>query len=376
MKILIDNYIFTNQKYGGISRYYTEIFLKLKSDKNTVINLPLFQCQNLYLNESSLLSKKQYLTYYAINLLSKFGISTRKYIKKKNDKLALNALLKNDFDLFIPTYYDISFINYLENKPFVLTVYDMIHEIFPQYFENDSINVKNKLILMEKATKIIAVSQNTKNDILKIYPHINESKIEVIYHGSSIKINNKLKVSLPLNYILFVGVRDNYKNFQFLLHSISDILLNDKTLKLVCAGGGKFSDYEKKLIYNLNLTDNVIQNNFNDNELGHYYKNAKCFIFPSEYEGFGIPILESMACGCPIVLTNNSSFPEVAGNAGIYFELNNSVDLKNKIESLLQNDGLRNEYSLKGFEQVKKFDWEIASEKCFKLYQSAIKQSF
>ena len=374
MKILLDPQIFNEQVYGGISRYYTEIFLHLKKEKKAVINLPLFQCQNVYINESSLLSKKQCVTFYIINLMLKLGISTRKFVKKNNNKLALNALLNNDFDLYLPTYYDIYFLSFIEKKPFVLTVYDMIHEIFPQYFDNDSMIVKNKLILMEKSSKIIAVSQNTKNDILKIYPHINESKIEVIYHGSSIKINNKLKVSLPINYILFVGARDNYKNFQFLLNSISDILLNDKTLKLVCAGGGKFTSYEKKLIDKLNLTNNVIQNNFNENELGHYYKNAKCFIFPSEYEGFGIPILESMACGCPIVLTNSSSFPEVAGNAGIFFELNNSVDLKNKIENLLQNDEIRKEYSSKGFEQVKKFDWRIASEKCFKLYQSVIKQ--
>jgi len=374
MKILLDPQIFNEQVYGGISRYYTEIFLHLKKEKKAVINLPLFQCQNVYINESSLLSKKQCVTFYIINLMLKLGISTRKFVKNNNNKLALNALLNNDFDLYLPTYYDIYFLSFIEKKPFVLTVYDMIHEIFPQYFDNDSMIVKNKLILMEKSSKIIAVSQNTKNDILKIYPHINESKIEVIYHGSSIKINNKLKVSLPINYILFVGARDNYKNFQFLLNSISDILLNDKTLKLVCAGGGKFTSYEKKLIDKLNLTNNVIQNNFNENELGHYYKNAKCFIFPSEYEGFGIPILESMACGCPIVLTNSSSFPEVAGNAGIFFELNNSVDLKNKIENLLQNDEIRKEYSSKGFEQVKKFDWRIASEKCFKLYQSVIKQ--
>jgi glycosyltransferase involved in cell wall biosynthesis len=306
-------------------------------------------------------------------LISKLGISTRKFVKKKNNKLALNALLNNDFDLYLPTYYDISFLSFIEKKPFVLTVYDMIHEIFPQYFEDDSKTVINKLCLMEKATKIIAVSQNTKNDILRLYPHINESKIEVIHHGSSIKINHNIEVSLPLNYILFVGVRENYKNFEFLLKSISDILLKDKTLKLVCAGGGKFTSYENNFINKLNLKNSIIQNNFKENELGHYYKNAKCFIFPSEYEGFGIPILESMACGCPIVLTNNSSFPEVAGNAGIYFELNNSVDLKNKIENLLQNEELRKEFSLKGFEQVKKFDWKIASMKCFKLYKSAIK---
>ena len=372
MKILLDTYIFNNQKYGGISRYYTEIFSQLKREKKAVINLPLFQCQNIYINESSLLSKKQMVIYNAINLLAKLGFSTRKFVKKKNDKLALNALLKHDFDLYISTYYDTFFLDNIGNKPFVLTVYDMIHEIFPQYFDNDITTVSNKLILMEKASKIIAVSQNTKKDILRIYPHIDGSKIEVIYHGSSIKIDEKLKVSLPSNYILFVGVRDKYKNFEFMLNSISNLLLKDKTLKLVCAGGGKFNSFENNLIKSLGLYQSVIQNNFKENELGHYYKNAKCFIFPSQYEGFGIPVLESMACGCPIVLTNNSSFSEVAGNAGVFYELNNSVDLNNKIDNLLDNEELRKEYALKGLEQVKNFNWKIASEKCYNLYKSAL----
>ena len=248
----------------------------------------------------------------------------------------------------------------------------VIHELFPKYFESNDPIAKNKLLLMEKATKIIAVSQNTKKDIIRIYPQIDAEKIEVIYHGNSIKIDTTVSVQLPSNYILFVGVRENYKNFNFFINAINELLKNDSTLHVVCAGGGKFNQKEIQFIKSLGFENQIVHKNFKENELGQFYKKAKCFVFPSMYEGFGIPVLEAMACGCPIVLGHHSSFPEVAGNAGVYFDLNNSEDLKNKINQLLNDENLRNDYIEKGFAQVQKFNWESAAEQCFELYKKAI----
>jgi glycosyltransferase involved in cell wall biosynthesis len=372
MKIVLDPQIFNIQKYGGISRYYTEIFSILAQKSENDVVLPLFYTNNVYLKESKLLQKNNNLFFSILFFLPKIGISTKSITRKKSKQLANNTISNADYDLFVPTYYDSYFIDFLGSKPFVLTVYDMIHELFPQYFADDSFGVvKNKILLMEKATTIIAVSQNTKRDILKIYPHIDASKIEVVYHGSSIKIDESVKVNLPDNYILFVGSRDNYKNFIFLLKSIATLLKKNSSLSLICAGGGEFKKRELDLITELELENQIIQISFQENELGHYYKNAKCFVFPSMYEGFGIPVLESMACGCPIVLANHSSFPEVAGDAGVYFDLNSSEDLKIKIEDLITDENLRKEYSEKGLEQVKKFNWKNAAEECLKVYEMA-----
>ena len=151
-----------------------------------------------------------------------------------------------------------------------------------------------------------------------------------------------------------------------------ELLKEDSSLFLVCAGGGKLKEEEKKLILNLGLKNQIIHRDFDENELGVFYKKAMCFVFPSIYEGFGIPVLESMACGCPIVLGNHSSFLEVAGEAGVFFDLNNSQDLKNKIESLVTNESLRKEFSLKGLKQVKKFNWEKAAQECLRVYHKAV----
>jgi glycosyltransferase involved in cell wall biosynthesis len=231
---------------------------------------------------------------------------------------------------------------------------------------------ENKKVLIEKATRIIAVSNNTKKDILQIYPHIDASKIDVVYHGVSIVNNATTVVGLPSKYILYVGSRPTYKNFHFLVQAVKSLLDADPTLFLVCAGGGKFTTDEKEFTANMGLSKKIIQKNFEEEALGFFYKNAKCFVFPSIYEGFGIPVLEAMASGCPIVLAKHSSFPEVAGEAGIYFDLTDSEDLKNKIELVLNDENLAQEYRKKGFEQVKKFDWDNAAKQCYEVYKKAL----
>ena len=373
MKILLDPQIFNMQTYGGISRYYTEIFSRLNKRKNISIILPIHNTNNVYVANSGLLLTEKKLITSLIKTLNSVGISTRSLNKRISEKQVKNPIEDANFDLFIPTYYDPYFLDIIGKKPYVLTVYDMIHELFPQYFIDDPMDIsENKKSLIEKATKIIAVSKNTKKDIIKIYPHIDESIIEVIYHGNSIQVNENTVVDLPDNYILFVGSRDNYKNFYFLVEAIKDLLISDPTLILICAGGGKFKDEEIKFISDLGLRNKIEQRYFEENELGIFYKNAKCFVFPSKYEGFGIPVLESMACGCPVVLSECSSFPEVAGDAGIYFDLESKEDLKYKIETVLNNENFRNSHIVMGLEQVKKFSWETAAMKCLELYKKTI----
>jgi glycosyltransferase involved in cell wall biosynthesis len=373
MKIILDPQIFIHQKFGGISRYYTEIYKALK-DKKVNILCPIIYSENLHLKEYSYFKNNWQ---EILKLSSKFSCTLDQKIKLIFKKIAyfntLRVIKKQQFDLFIPTYFDTYFLKKIGSKPFVLTVYDMINELFPQFYLADKTTVPNKKLLMEKATKIIAISDSTKRDIIKLYPNIDSSKIEIVYLGYTIKKDIKVNLNLPEDYILFVGNRQTYKNFIFLLKSISSTLRNNPNLFLVCAGGNALDESEIKFINELGVGNKIIQRNFKDNELATYYSNAKCFVFPSEYEGFGIPVLESMACGCPVVLSNHSSFPEVAGEAGVYFELKNEIDLKNKIENLLVDHSYRNQYSLKGLEQVKKFSWDICAENIYKIYQSVIK---
>lgn len=372
MKIVLDPQTYNEQKFGGISRYHTEVFLELQQMHEVTIECPIVYSDNWHLKEAGLFQNFRNKIFNP-NLWPKFiNKKISKFYKKANIKASVQKLKKQDFDLFIPTYYSPYFLEALGNKPYVLTVYDMIHEVLPQYFTRDKHTVPNKKLLMEKADKIIAISESTKNDIVKIYPHIDADKIEVVYLSYSIKHDDSVQLNLPKKYILFVGNRSDYKNFAFFLKSIAPTLFSDADLHLVCAGGNPFTAIEQKMIADLGVANKLIQHNFDDHELASYYSEAKCFVFPSEYEGFGIPVLEAMACGCPVVLANHSSFPEVAGEAGVYFELNNEIDLRSKINSLLNDETLRQDYIAKGRKQAAKFSWKKTAQESLKIFKTVV----
>ncbi len=371
MRIIVDPQIFNMQTYGGISRYYTEIFARIKKHDDVEVVLPIYETTNVYLKASNLILKKNKIIFKILNILPKFGISTRSLIKKKTEKIFSETVKNNNFDVFVPTYYDPYFLNFIGNKPFVLTVYDMIHELFPEYFVDDKQTAINKKTLIKKATKIIAISQSTKQDILKFYPETDASKIEVVYLSHSITSDVNKKIVVPDDYILFVGNRSIYKNFNFFINAIAPVLNDNPSLFVVAAGGSKFTNEEIKLLKDLKIVDQVLQTSFKEDELAAYYYNAKCFVFPSEYEGFGIPVLEAMASQCPVVLANHSSFPEVAGDAGVYFRLNDALDLRSKIQQLLDDKKFRQLYIEKGIRQAANFSWNNTAQSCKKVFKSA-----
>jgi len=376
-KILLDTQIFTRQKFGGISRYFIELYSVFSRNEQLNIDFPILYTSNLYFKEthfyeSGFQKKYSFLIKYS-KILRPF---LPRKLERKGTKKVIELLKRQEFDVFIPTYYDPYFLPHIKTKPFVLTVHDMIHELYPQYFSNEPETIQNKKVLIENATKIIAISENTRKDLIRIYPQIDPGKIEVIYLAHTVKNGPLKELDVPERYILFVGQRSAYKNFHFFLKAVSSLIHEYTDLFVFCAGGNSFTEEELALIKELNISDRVLQKNFEDSELSSYYSKALCFVFPSEYEGFGIPVLEAMAAACPVVLTKASSFPEVAGDAGIYFELNNCEDLTNKIDELLNDATLRQVYKTKGITQASKFSWEKTAEETFKVYQQAIKSSY
>lgn len=366
MKILYDHQIFTSQKYGGISRYFYELIREFSNDQDVNYEIPLLVSNNHYISD------KKFVNYVDLLPKKQFRGKTRifNYLNKPNTILKLK---QQKFDIFHPTYYDPYFLTYLGNKPFVLTVYDMIHEKFSDMFPQTDKTTEQKRLLVEKATKIIAISQSTKKDLIELLG-TDESKIEVVYHGNSMfpKSNISIEYEIPRKYLLFVGGRGTYKNFERFIKSIAGLLNQDKELFVVCAGGGKFSNYEIEQFKELGISKQILQFNLDDDSLAYFYKNALAFIFPSLYEGFGIPILESFACGCPLLCSDVSSLPEVAGEAAYYFNPYSEESTRGAVLRVLNDTNLRKDLITKGQERLKKFSWKQTAEQTKKVYESIL----
>ena len=373
IKVLLDPQIFMSQKVGGVSRQFVEVWQHLHDYSEIQISCPLLFSENYHL-ETSGVSLKGPLTilhhrqFRGISRIKGKLFNLSEYYCKK-------ILSSKKTDIFLPTFYNPYFINSLNGTPFVLSVFDMIYELFPQYFPPGLIMVQNKKKLLYKSTRIIVHSIQTKKDLLKFYPDLDTSKIDLVHLASSVGLQNEM-VNSTSNfshpYLLYVGRRDTYKNFPFFLQAVKDLLIGKK-LHLICTGGDPFSESEILLIKALNLEDVVFQKDISAQELPLVYKHARAFIFPSEYEGFGLPVLEAMACGCPVVLADNGVFREIGGEAALYFDLNNEQMLKHRIEQVLEDESLRKSLIKKGFEREKQFSWELTAKGYYNSILKALK---
>jgi len=268
-----------------------------------------------------------------------------------------------------------SFRNYFLNKlkkPFIITVHDLINIKFKDTFNiDDEIGFQMRR-LINKANRIIAISENTKKDLIEIF-NINPDKIDVIYHGynkkNSLKSENIIKKFGQ--YILFVGARSQYKNFKILAEAISKLLKTEKNLKLVCVGR-PFNNEENLLLSKLGIANQTKALYVNEDTLNDLYSNALLFVYPSLYEGFGMPILEAFANNCPVCLSNTSCFPEIAGNAGAYFDPHDQESVLFAVKNVIYNNSYAEKLVLAGQERLKSFSWEKAAKETISSYYKAI----
>lgn len=377
--VQFDFQIFSYQRFGGISRYFVELINRISADPSFSVRLPQLTTDNQYFRAAfpeSVLTSPGAMERIAGGLNFGAGLLTRRSasIVDFNERRSVAQLKRHDFDLFHPTYYNPYFVRHLGDRPFVLTVHDMIHEIYRDWFpSNDSVSMwKSELI--PRAEAIIAVSQNTKRDILR-YFDIPEDRIHVVYHGVSLdsmdasEFSPLLSETIGIKYLLFVGNREGYKNFDRMILGLAPLFRRDPDLLLICVGGGPFSAGEQALLKRQEMADRVRLIKADDVVLAELYRQALAFVFPSLYEGFGLPVLEAFACGCPGVLSNSSSLPEVGGDAAVYFDPEDPVSIGSAVESVIYDSEVRRNLHEKGSAQVKRFSWERTARATSRVYE-------
>lgn len=268
----------------------------------------------------------------------------------------------------------------------VATVHDVTFLKYPEYLDSGFVNLLTRRLnhIKENADRIITVSNNTKKELIAL-SGIPSERITVIPEGVDGRfqpMEDKKKIedtvrgyNISENYILFVGAADEDKNLVRLSEAFTQLIREYKDLKLVFAGniGWGYRQLQEK-IKNLKIDNHLIFTGYvPDSDLPALYNGARILVIPSIHEGFGLPALEAMACGTPVLSSNTSSLPEVVGDAAVQVNPFNIDEIADGLKHLMEDEALKQACINKGFIQARQFSWESAAEKVINLYKELIK---
>lgn len=365
LRIIYDYQIFSLEEYGGISRYFYEVASRIAKTTEHKVNIlaPIYINRYLKHNQSKIVIGK-----YIPDIPK-----TKRVRGCLNTVIAESCMQILTADIVHETYYSTRKLSSNKTKT-VVTVVDMIHEKLRNYFRvgDKSSYIKNKAV--NRADHVICISENTKRDLMEIF-HVEPSKISVVYLGHSLAITAPriARRIIADPYILYVGVRQGYKNFSRLLQALvaSDRLKND--FRLVCFGGRELSGAEINEINSLRLAlDRVVQVSGDDSILANLYQYASILVYPSLYEGFGIPLLEAMSFRCPVACSHTSSLPEVAGDAAEYFDPYDTESIMSAIETVVYSIDKSETLIARGLARLNLFSWEACAQQTSAVYASLL----
>jgi len=382
MKVLFDNLGFEDQPFGGVTRYFTEVIRHFPNDVKAI--LPVVETSNVYLQDEPFAIPAAHWSYQrffprtnfrgkhmSFKVLSRLISPFLEGCEIKNRRRFRNLLRIGDFDVLHLTrahMYGRDWLPAMGKKPIVITIHDLI----PDKLQRHKRFQRERRRILPFVTRFIAVSENTKSDLVSEYG-VDPDRIDVVYHGPSESpaTTPTNLPTLPSHYILFVGGRGGYKNFEFFAKAIAPWLRDRPSMKLVCTGS-PFTPSERKMLADAGVLGHCEARFFPNEELPSLYDQAFAFVFPSVYEGFGIPILDAFRAGCPVLLNRASCFPEIGDDAALYFENGNEESLVRQLVRLEREPDLCNELREKELRRVKAFSWTKAAEETAQSYRKTL----
>jgi len=367
--VTYDHSIFSIQERGGISRYFVELANHLHSESDLRVNIVA------PVHISRLLKEKSHLPLTGV-YIPKIK-KTYRLLQIINNSLSGPLIKRLNPDIVHSTYY-LSRYRVAKSCKRVVTVFDMIHEKFPDGMDSfEKTLPEKKKEVVEKADHVICISEQTRRDVIEILG-IEKAKTSVIHLASSFAVKEPLQrqsiVDKP--YFLYVGSRQWPKNFKKFVKAFGLVQSQYPDVALVCFGGGGFSAEEIDFFHSLHLSGKqVLFFSGEDNLLQSLYCNALALVYPSLYEGFGLPILEAMSCGCPVICSNMSSMPEVAGQAAMYFTPTVVDEMVEAMIQVMESSEARAGLISSGFKRVKQFSWEKCAHETAKVYKLCLQDN-
>lgn len=365
MRVFFDYQAFSRQHYGGVSRYFVELarILPTYPDLSLRVGAPLYI--NRYLGE---LPAATVSGHYLPRSPKSAGRLFNVYNRRRT-----SAQVRE----FRPDIYHATYFNKTEGLATsarqVLTVYDMIHERFPQYFAAWDRTARNKKLAVARADHIICISETTRRDLIEILGTPAE-KVSVTLLGFAAPQPAAAPAdsATSKNYLLYVGVRSGYKNFDTLLNAFAANTALRDNFRLVCFGGGPFNRSELVNHQRLGLSSKIEWLGGSDQVLSALYLGAAAFVCPSLYEGFGIPPLEAMAHNCPVVCSTAGSISEVVGNAGEFFDPTSEDELAAAVERVVSSPKRSGELKTLGKRRLADFSWQKCAQETHAVYSALL----
>ena len=373
MRIVYDHQIFSMQEYGGISRYYYELAMRMTQYDGHLVRIlcPLYVNKYLIKIDPTILAGRYVphipLTSYSSRLFQ-YGVEARKCF---NASIVKRMLSKACPDIVHETFYSKDKLSSSKVKT-VITVYDMIHEKFRSNYSHNDRTSNLKATAINRADSVICISESTRKDLIEMLS-IAPSKTSVVHLGYSLTSNmttcKRRIISKP--YLLFVGGRFGYKNFNRLLHAYATSPKLSIDFNLVCMGGGNIGRSERQELERLGINKKKIRFMSGPDEvLANLYNYASAFVFPSLYEGFGIPALEAMDHRCPIVCSNTAALSEVVGDAAEFFDPYDIDCIRTAIENVVYSSQRSKELIDLGLKRLGLFSWDKCAQETHQIYLS------
>lgn len=359
MRLAFDEQIFAVQNYGGISRDFFEQARVLTQDSSFDVQLEPLEAPivNEFLLQDSALAEvlRVWRARGPYSALAKFLSRSRR---------------KEPVDVVHNTFYLPRGLSDYPNARRVATIHDMIPELLPQSRRKLDF-LTRKAHYIHNAHHIVCVSESTKGDLLRVYPNL-RTPITIAYPGVTATFHPD---QLPLEgqnepYLLHVGNRGHYKDGITLLHAFISIASKFPDLRLLLVGGEPLTRQESKLIAESGVdVDRVSQLSLPERLIARAYAHAAATVFPSRYEGFGLPAVEAMASGSPLILAHTSSLPEVGDDAAEYFTPGDVSSLAAALVQVLSDESQQRQMSLLGIQRAKDFTWEAYTQSNAEAYQ-------
>jgi glycosyltransferase involved in cell wall biosynthesis len=376
---MVDGVVYGFQQFGGINTYFNEVMSRLAKRPDTTVEIFLpHRCSGKVPPPPVLKLRRDLFPEQGLGISWRLDQWVRLLLKKLNNAARYLRTRTRRQCVFHSTY----FTWLPDGVPQVASAYDMNHELFAEDYNNDwGVWLRRQYReYLTRATRIVAISENTKKDIVRFY-HIDSSLIDVVHLAidrnrfwpeCDPERRNYLRriASLEGPYLLYVGARNCYKNFDGLLRALAQ---SPRRERLTLAVAGRpLEERELALVRDLGLEDRVRPIiNPPDEVLRSLYSFAAGFVYPSYHEGFGIPLLEAMACGTLVLASDTEVFHEVAGDAALYFKPDDSGDIGKTLEAAL-DEPTRREYRERGFAQLSRYSWERCATQTYEVYQKAL----